>query len=80
MSSEIEELEHQLIVTSDDIRFEEFGLYRPQYDFATALGYKEKTFLIYEQIRNIWSKKKTAVNYSDNWTVDGNKAKGRKND
>lgn len=77
MSSEIEELEHQLIVTNDDIRFEEFGLYRPQYDFATALGYKEKLADIRADQKHM-IKKKTAVNYSDNWTVDGNKAKGRK--
>lgn len=77
MSSEIENLEHQLVVTSDDIRFEEFGLYRPQYDFATALGYKEKLADIRADQKHM-IKKKTAVNYSDKWTVDGNKAKGRK--
>ena len=67
----------ELIMLDEEILMQEFGLYQPKYDFATSDQYKEKL----TQIRNRQKdmiKNKTAVTYSQNWTVDGSKAKGKK--
>ena len=41
-SKRIKHLDSQLISTSEEIEMESFSLYQPKYDFATALGYKDK--------------------------------------
>lgn len=67
----------ELIILDEEILMQDFGLYQPKYDFATSDQYKEKL----TQIRNRQKdmiKNKTAVTYSQNWTVDGSKAKGKK--
>lgn len=75
--SEIHTLQSKLIVIEDDLLMESYGLYVPKYDFATSLGYKEKLTSIRSTQKQM-IKDKSAVNYFDNWAVDGSKAKGRK--
>ena len=75
--SDIHTLQSKLIVIEDDLLMESYGLYVPKYDFATSLGYKEKLTSIRSTQKQM-IKDKSAVNYFDNWTVDGSKAKGRK--
>lgn len=70
-------LQSQLSVLESDIAMEEFGLYKPRYDFASSLEYKDKLNAIRE-MQKAMIKSKSAVNYSENWTVDGSKAKGKK--
>lgn len=70
-------LQSQLTVLESDIAMEEFGLYKPRYDFASSLEYKDKLNVIRE-MQKAMTKSKSAVNYSENWTVDGSKAKGKK--
>ena len=70
-------LQSQLTVLESDIAMEEFGLYRPRYDFANSLEYKDKLNVIRE-MQKAMIKSKSAVNFSENWTVDGSKAKGKK--
>ena len=70
-------LKKNLIVVEDDIEVESYGLYVPKYNFANAMGYKEKLNDIRLNQKKM-IKEKTAVNYSDNWTVDGSKVKGKK--
>lgn len=75
--NKIKELKSQLIVSEDDLVMESYGLYAPKFDFATSLGYKDKL----AQVRSLQKqmiKNKKAVNYFDNWTVEGSKAKGKK--
>lgn len=70
-------IKQELVMLDEEILMQDFGLYQPKYDFATSEQYKEKL----DQIRNLQKemiKNKTAVIYSENWTVDGSKAKGRK--
>ena len=67
----------ELIVLDEEILMQEFGLYQPKYNFVTSDQYKEKL----NEIRNKQKdmiKNKTAVVYSQNWTVDGSKTKGKK--
>ncbi|MFW7359607.1 DUF4041 domain-containing protein [Vagococcus fluvialis] len=75
--SDIHTLQSKLIIIEDDLLMESYGLYVPKYDFATSLGYKEKITSIRSTQKQM-IKDKSAVNYFDNWAVDGSKAKGRK--
>ena len=70
-------LQSQLTVLESDIAMGEFGLYKPRYDFASSLEYKDKLNVIRE-MQKAMIKSKSAVNYFENWTVDGSKAKGKK--
>lgn len=56
--------------------YQSFGLYKPVYDLINSEKYKFKL----EQIRTSQKeliKNKTAVDYSENWTLDGSITKGR---
>lgn len=67
----------ELIMLDEEILMQDFGLYQPKYDFATSDQYKEKLIQIRNRQKDM-IKNKTAVTYSQNWTVDGSKAKGKK--
>ena len=73
----IDEAQKQLIVVTDDVEFESFSLYRPKYDFVKSEEYKERLDTIREKQKNL-IKNKLAATCSIQWTVDGNKAKGKK--
>ncbi len=61
----------------DDIQVQEFGLYKPTYDFASSLDYKEKLLEIRATQKDL-IKKKLAVTGVSDWTVNGNKRQGTK--
>ena len=67
----------KLIVMEDDIQVQEFGLYKPTYDFASSLDYKEKLLEIRATQKDL-IKKKLAVTGVSDWTVNGNKRQGTK--
>lgn len=69
--------EKELIELNEEILMQDFGLYQPKYDFANSEQYKEKLNEIRIKQKEM-IKNKTAVIYSENWTVDGSKAKGKK--
>ena len=73
----IQSLKEQTNQLEDDLEMQSFGIYQPQYDFATSIGYKDKLTNIRSQQKNM-IKNKQAVAVNPNWTVDGSKAKGRK--
>lgn len=84
LNTEINKLDKQLsdkkknlVYLDDEIVVQEFGLYKPQFDFASALDYKEKLQEV-RQIQKDLIKSKNAVSGVTTWTVDGNKAKGKK--
>ena len=60
----------------DEIAYQEFGLYKPKYNCMNSEEYAK-------QIKQIRTKQKTmikekkALSYSDTWTLDGSKTKGR---
>lgn len=74
---QIEIKKKELIVMDEDILVQEFGLYKPQYDFASALGYKEELAKIRSTQKEL-IKNKQAVRGDTNWQVNGSAAKGRK--
>lgn len=74
---EIDSRNAQIVELDEKILLQEFGLYKPTYDFANSEQYKYRL----EDIRNLQKqmiKEKTAVSYYEGWTVDGSAAKGRK--
>lgn len=62
---------------SEEASFIKLGLYTPKYDFATSLGYKDMLSSIRSSQKQM-IKDKTAVNYYQNWTLDGSRQKGTK--
>lgn len=66
-----------LVSLDDEILVQEFGLYKPQYDFASALDYKERLAQV-RQTQKELIKNKCAVTGVTDWSVNGNRSKGKK--
>lgn len=77
MDAQIAEKRSQIIFLDDEILVQEFGLYKPQFDFATALDYKEELVKIRNHQKTLIKNKQAVSGYS-NWQVNGNAAKGKK--
>lgn len=73
----IADKKRDLIIMDDEILVQDFGLYRPQFQFATALGYKEKLTEIRDK-QKFLIKNKSAVSGNTKWQVNGSLTKGRK--
>jgi len=73
----IKEKEQQIICLDDEILVQEFGLYKPQFNFASALDYKEALMAIRANQKQLIKDKKAVSGVTD-WHVNGDKAKGRK--
>ncbi len=56
---------------------QEFGLYKPTFNFASSLGYKEELAKI-RSLQKELIKSKNAVSGNMNWQVNGSSSKGRK--
>lgn len=67
----------QIIWLDDEILVQEFGLYKPQFEFANSLDYKEKLAQIRAKQKQL-IKDNMAVNGNTDWQVNGSAAKGRK--
>lgn len=77
LSNKIKLKKKDLILLDDEILIQEFGLYKPIYDFESSEKYKQAIDNL-RVVQKEMIKNKSAVIYSNNWTVDGSKAKGRK--
>ena len=70
-------LQSEIIQLDDEILFQEFGVYRPQYSFANSDGYKEQL----EKIRNEQKqliKEGNAATCKISWKVNGSEKEGKK--
>lgn len=67
----------QIIYLDDEILVQEFGIYKPQYDFANALDYKEKLAEVRAKQKAL-IKEKSAVSGNTNWQVNGSASQGKK--
>lgn len=75
--AEADELSLQVVNLEDEILLQEFGLYEPRYDFTSIDQYKERLSAIREEQKaSIRQANEDAKN--SGWTVNGNKAQGRK--
>ncbi len=77
LNNTIQQKKSEIIWMDDEILVQEFGLYKPQYEFSSSLDYKEKLAEIRSQQRAM-VKNKTAVSGNTNWQVNGSTTKGRK--
>lgn len=77
LNQTIQEKKKHLVFMDDEIRVQEFGLYKPQYDFASALDYKEALAEIRSEQKAL-IKNKQAVTGNTQWQVNGSASKGQK--
>lgn len=77
LNSTIKAKQNSLVVLDEEITYQEFGLYKPQFDFASALDYKEALANIRSTQKELIKSKK-AVSGDTNWQVNGSASKGRK--
>ena len=70
-------LQLDIIELDDKVLFQEFGVYQPQYNFATLDEYKEKLEEIREKQKDM-IKKQTAAVCNTNWKVQGSEKAGKK--
>lgn len=73
----ISDKKKQLICMDDEILVQEFGLYKPVFEFANSLDYKEKLAEVRSE-QKLLIRNKMAVTGAQNWQVDGNRARGNK--
>lgn len=66
-----------LIETREEIMLQSFGLYRPRYSFMNSDEYKSRLLEIRSRQKDM-IKAKAAATGATTWTVDGDKAKGKK--
>lgn len=77
INKELDEKKKQLVCMDEEILVQEFGLYTPQYDFASALDYKEELAKIRQAQKELIKEKKAVLGNTE-WTVNNSKAKGKK--
>lgn len=77
LSDIIAQKNSEIIKLDEEILVQEFGLYKPTYDFANALDYKEELAKIRAKQKEM-IKEKTAVTGAIDWTVNGSSSKGKK--
>ncbi len=77
LDTAIQEKKQKLVCMDDEILVQEFGLYKPQFDFASSLDYKEALADLRASQKNLIKNKK-AVTGNTQWQVNGNIVQGRK--
>lgn len=77
LEQQIAEKKRQIIWMDDEILVQEFGLYEPRFDFASALDYKEALAEIRANQKEL-IKNNQAVTGNIQWQVNGSATKGRK--
>ncbi len=70
-------LQSEIIQLDDEILFQEFGVYRPQYSFANSDGYKEQLEKIRGEQKQL-IKEGNAATCKINWKVNGSEKEGKK--
>lgn len=77
LEAKIAQAKTELVETDEEVLMQSFGLYKPRFDFANSTQYKEEL----EKIRlkqKEYVKSGKAATGNDNWTVNGDKRKGKK--
>ncbi len=78
IDDKIKQKNSQLIIMDDEILVQEFGLYKPTYDFASALDYKEKLASLRQEQKTLIREKSAVSGVATGWIVNGNKSQGKK--
>lgn len=77
LNKTIKEHKNNLIVLDDEILMQEFGIYKPTYDFTNSDEYRSKLEKVRSEQKTM-VREKTAATGNNNWTVNGSAAQGRK--
>lgn len=77
LNDQIDKKRENIISLDEEILVQEFGLYKPQYDFANSLDYNEELAKI-RALQKELIKNKIAVTGNNHWQVNGSTTKGRK--
>lgn len=77
LNTQISDKKQLLIEMDEEIIVQEFGLYTPYYDFASALDYKEELARIRAKQKDLIKNNK-ATHGNTQWTVNNNRQKGEK--
>ena len=77
LDKEIQDKKKLIIDLDDESLLQEFGLYKPRYEFANSTEYKIKLNSVRE-LQKEMIKDGTAVTGKTNWTVNNNAAQGKK--
>ena len=77
LDSTIQMKQKEVVKLDEEIGLQDFGLYRPRFDFATSEGHKERLAQIRTQQKDM-IKQGQAVIGNMNWTVNGSKSEGQK--
>ena len=77
LRKQVEEAKGQLVETDEAVLLQSYGMYTPHYSYSTSDEYKEKIAEIRNQ-QKAAIKSGKAVFGNENWTVNGNSAKGKK--
>lgn len=67
----------EIICLDDEILVQEFGLYKPQFEFSNVLDYKDRLNEV-RAMQKAMIKGNTAVRGNTDWQVNGSSSKGRK--
>ena len=73
----LEQKKYELIVMDEELLMQEFGLYKPLYNFVDSEGYKDRLATVREQQKTM-IKNKVAITGANDWTVNGKKSEGQK--
>ncbi|GAA3614293.1 DUF4041 domain-containing protein [Secundilactobacillus similis DSM 23365 = JCM 2765] len=73
----LEDLKAEVGELEADKEMSSYGLYKPHYDFATSLEYKDQLKEIRDEQKSA-IRSKTAVEFNPNWLVNDSKTAGRK--
>ena len=76
LDNALNEKKKDLMLADDELEMQEVGLYKPKYDFVTAVLYKEKLDEIRKKQKELIKNKIAAVCGTE-WTVDNSKQKGK---
>lgn len=76
LQQEISECEGQLTSVKDDVSMEDFGLYKPRYNFASALDYKDKLDTVRKNQKEM-IRTEIACEIFRPMSLDGSNSKGR---
>lgn len=73
---QLKKLQKEISIMEDDIDFQSYGLYKPKYNFIDSISYKERLDAVRKEQKQM-IKDKTAAIATKEWTVDGDKRKGK---
>lgn len=77
LEEKIKCLKSEIVELDEEKLLQDFGLYKPMYDFATSSEYKEKLFEVRTEQKKM-IKSKTAAICTTQWTVNNNRTQGKK--